>query len=233
VIFGVVGFQFWRESIDVQRLRTTIISYVLYFTYHLQLHSTVRTVRRLKNSKKRAKSNVEQVLIEEFTDIIMAANWRPQINYVTGDATQPVGAGNKFIVHICNDIGAWGGGFTGAVSYRWFKPEIAYHHYCMLSHHEEFLELGTTQLVRVERDIWVVNLIGQHGTGNHAAVPPIRYEAVRKGLDRVAALARSRDASVHMPRIGCGLAGGSWDRIEPLIYAELIDKGIQVTVYEP
>jgi O-acetyl-ADP-ribose deacetylase (regulator of RNase III) len=27
------------------------------------------------------------------------------IKYTKGDATRPVGAGNKIIVHVCNDIG--------------------------------------------------------------------------------------------------------------------------------
>jgi len=39
-------------------------------------------------------------------------------------------------------------------------------------------------------------------------------------------------ASVHMPRIGCGLAGGRWDRIEPLIDTALCQRGVPVTVYD-
>jgi O-acetyl-ADP-ribose deacetylase (regulator of RNase III) len=39
-------------------------------------------------------------------------------------------------------------------------------------------------------------------------------------------------ASVHMPRIGCGLAGGRWERMEPLITAALSDRGVAVTVYD-
>lgn len=35
-----------------------------------------------------------------------------------------------------------------------------------------------------------------------------------------------------MPRIGCGLAGGTWDRIEPLIAHRLVEQGIPVTVYD-
>jgi hypothetical protein len=30
----------------------------------------------------------------------------PKIEYLTGDATIPVGPGTKIIVHICNDVGA-------------------------------------------------------------------------------------------------------------------------------
>lgn len=63
-------------------------------------------------------------------------------------------------------------------------------------------------------------------------MPPIRYEAVREGLKRVAQEAKSLGASVHMPRIGCGLAGGRWEEIEPIIEQELLGKGIAVTVYD-
>ena len=163
----------------------------------------------------------------------MAASWRTEISYVRGSATNPVGDGNKIIVHICNDIGHWGGGFTAAVSRRWFKPHIAYHHWRMLNDADEDMELGTIQIVKVESDIWVINLIGQHRTGNRGVRPPIRYDAVLKGLRRVARIARNRNASVHMPRIGCGLAGGQWAQVEPLIHEALTNNGIAVTVYDP
>ena len=52
------------------------------------------------------------------------------------------------------------------------------------------------------------------------------------GLDKVGRFALANEASVHMPRIGCGLAGGTWDRIEPLIQTHLADRGIAVTVYD-
>lgn len=48
------------------------------------------------------------------------------ITYTTGDATCPATSGNKIIVHICNDIGAWGKGFVLALSKRWVAPEKQY-----------------------------------------------------------------------------------------------------------
>ncbi|WKE68635.1 hypothetical protein [Streptomyces sp. WP-1] len=40
-------------------------------------------------------------------------------------------------------------------------------------------------------------------------------------------------ASVHTPpRAGCGLAGGEWSRVEPLVTERLIRRGIPVTVYD-
>jgi O-acetyl-ADP-ribose deacetylase (regulator of RNase III) len=73
-------------------------------------------------------------------------------------------------------------------------------------------------------------LIGQHKINkDEHGNPPIRYEAVLEGLQKVGA--KAQNASVHMPRIGCGLAGGTWDQIEPLIIATLISV-ISVWVYD-
>jgi hypothetical protein len=41
-----------------------------------------------------------------------------------------------------------------------------------------------------------------------------------------------RRASVHMPRIGSGQAGGNWDIIEELVDHHLCAQGIRVTVYD-
>lgn len=78
----------------------------------------------------------------------------------------------------------------------------------------------------------MANMIGQHGIKHGSSGPPIRYEAVAKCLEKVAEKAKELGASVHMPRIGCGLAGGDWSKIEPLIEESLISSGIAVTVYD-
>lgn len=155
-----------------------------------------------------------------------------QIRYQAGDATSPQAKGTKVIAHICNDQGGWGKGFVLAVSRRWPEPEAAYRRWHRGRAGNDF-GLGATQLVQVTPDIWVANMIGQHGikTGRSSG-PPIRYEAVRLCLCHLAGSAVELAASVHMPRIGCGLAGGRWDRIEPLITSELIGYGVSVTVYD-
>jgi hypothetical protein len=35
-----------------------------------------------------------------------------------------------------------------------------------------------------------------------------------------------------MPRIGCGLAGGKWELIEPIIIRTLCERSIVTTVYD-
>jgi len=124
------------------------------------------------------------------------------INYIKGDATNPKTDGNKVIVHVCNDIGVWGKGFVMAISKRWKTPENKYRQWFKTN--DDF-SLGRTQFVRVENDLWIANVIGQHGiykdeNGN----PPVRYDSLSNGLETVSIFALDNNATVHLPRIGCG-----------------------------
>lgn len=157
---------------------------------------------------------------------------KKEIIYLKGDATAPQASGVKVIAHICNDLGAWGAGFVLAISKRWKEPEAEYR----LWHRERARNdfgLGKIQLIQVEEYIHVANMVGQRGikTGRSTGVP-IRYEAVEACLQQLAEEAKALNASVHMPRIGCGLAGGKWERIEPLIENALIASNVDVYVYD-
>jgi len=156
---------------------------------------------------------------------------RMSIVYRLGDATRPVGDGPKVIVHVCNDVGGWGKGFVLAISKRWCEPEREYRRW----HHERApdpLELGRVQFVEVDPSLWIANLVGQHGLRADNGIPPVRYDAIRTGLVAVAAFAREHAATVHMPRIGAGLAGGSWPIIAEIVEEVLVNHGINVTVYD-
>lgn len=155
----------------------------------------------------------------------------PAITYIRGDATCPQAKGPKVICHICNDSGRWGKGFVLAISHRWEQPEQAYRAWYKDRSRNDF-RLGAVQLIQVEPYIWVANMVAQHGTKGGSKRPPIRYEAVAECLENVAETAASLKASVHMPRIGCGLAGGEWSRIEPLVVEALCRRGLSVTVYD-
>ena len=80
-----------------------------------------------------------------------------EINYIQGDATQPIGKGNKIIVHICNDIGGWGKGFVMAISKRWKEPEKQYRNWFKT---KDGFELGNVQFVETESELIIANLIG-------------------------------------------------------------------------
>jgi O-acetyl-ADP-ribose deacetylase (regulator of RNase III) len=154
------------------------------------------------------------------------------IRYIKGDATSPQASGVKVIAHVCNDLGGWGKGFVLAVSKRWPEPERAYRAWHRDRARNDF-GLGAVQFVQVDPHVWVANMVAQRGTRpSRKNGPPIRYEAVDRCLTALADKAKELDATVHMPRIGCGLAGGKWSRIEPLITARLTDRSVDVTVYD-
>jgi len=150
--------------------------------------------------------------------------------FIKGDATEPIGIGNKIILHVCNDIGGWGKGFVLALSKKWKEPEAAYRRWYKSGKN---FALGKVQLVKVEEDIWVANLIGQHKTKRHSnGIPPVRYGAIKLGLSEVRKLAKKHNAVVHMPRIACKLAGGKWNEIQPLLDDALSNSGIATIVYD-
>ncbi|MEV5458009.1 macro domain-containing protein [Streptomyces cellulosae] len=153
------------------------------------------------------------------------------ITYVRGDATVPSVKGVKIIAHVCNDIGGWGKGFVLALSRRWPEPEAAYRAWHRDRAANDF-GLGAVQLVQAERYVWVANMVGRRGVRTGSKGVPVRYEAIDTALDRLAGPALELGASVHMPRIGCGLAGGTWSRVEPLVENRLVRRGIPVTVYD-
>ena len=170
-----------------------------------------------------------------------------ELKYIRGDATSPVGPGMKYIIHCCNDVGVWGSGFVIAISRCWTTPERAYRvwaeaeAYCHPEGPAVPFELGRIQLVPVEHDVMVVNMIGQHGCGLDAhGNPPIRYTAIQRCLRilRHRLVVNQRESvyplvqSVHCPRFGAYRAGGDWAEIERLINTELVDKGVDVTVYD-
>jgi len=141
------------------------------------------------------------------------------IHYIKGDATRPRGEGTKIICHICNNVGAWGAGFVLALSKRWDEPEEAYR--------DMDRTLGNVHVVEVEDDILVANMIAQHDIYPDAnGTPPIRYSALRKCLTAVNNLAVEINATLHMPRIGTGLAGGRWEDI-----SKIIEETAKVNIY--
>ena len=142
-----------------------------------------------------------------------------KIQYLKGDATRPQGDGKKIICHICNNIGAWGAGFVLTLSKRWKEPEIAYKNKTNYS-------LTDVDFINVTDNITIANMIAQNGIRNPNNKKPINYAALRICLNEVNDFAYRNNASIHMPKIGTGLAGGDWNIIE-----KIIDDIASVPVY--
>lgn len=143
------------------------------------------------------------------------------IHYLIGDATDPQGPGPKMIAHVCNDIGAWGAGFTHALSKRWLAPEQIYR---QTFEKKVRPTRGEIQVVPLSVQppssrMYAANLICQDGVGTDRV--RIDYDALEVCLHDLnkwmCAYYEQTPMSLHIPRIGCGLAGGDWEEIKRTI----------------
>jgi O-acetyl-ADP-ribose deacetylase (regulator of RNase III) len=153
------------------------------------------------------------------------------ITFLRGDATSVRGSGRKLLLQVVNDDAlTWGGGgFAAAVRRKWPLAQKAFT--SQVSSDRALLQLGNVITHEVQADLSVASVIAQRGYGVSNR-PRIRYGALRDGLLKVAATARNSGASVHMPRIGTGLAGGAWPVVEEIIREALIRARVPVFVYD-
>ena len=154
------------------------------------------------------------------------------IRYVSGDATSP---DYGIIAHCCNNVGKWGKGFVLALSKKHPKAKnkyLSWYNFPPSLAINKFV-VGNVQFVEVGSSLWVANIIGQDGIYPFDGILPIRYDAIKTGLEKVCNFSvENNNLPVHMPRIGCGLAGGTWDKMEPIIKKALCEKDVQVTIYD-
>jgi len=136
----------------------------------------------------------------------------PKLHYLIGDALKPIKT-PAINCHCCNSIGGWGRGYVLAIRAMYPAAEKAYLNWFATGSPK----LGDVQYVQVTSGLCIANMIGQEGVQWQGKIPPIRYEALEKCLKDVYTLATDENAIVTMPRIGCVLAGGTWNVIGPMV----------------
>jgi O-acetyl-ADP-ribose deacetylase (regulator of RNase III) len=152
------------------------------------------------------------------------------IQYLKGDATQPRGTAARMLVQVVNDKAiTWGKGFSVAVRKQWPYAQKEFTRW-VFERRSEF-RLGNIHVVKLEEALELASLVAQHGYGP-SLFPRIQYSALETCLSMVAARAKKTGASVHMPRIGCGEAGGDWNIVSEIIDEMLCRESIPITVYD-
>jgi Zn-dependent peptidase ImmA (M78 family) len=152
------------------------------------------------------------------------------ITYLDGDATQPRGSGPQIIAQLVNDNAfTWGGGLSLVVRKKW--PSIQQEFTSWAISDRMNLRLGNFHFAPVDDNLGIASLIAQHGYGP-SPKPRIRYMHLKTSLEQLGALASRRHASVHIPRLGCGQAGGSWSIVSELIEDAVCSRGVKVYVYD-
>ena len=151
------------------------------------------------------------------------------VEFLRGNALEPRGAGKKLIAHIVSDATAnWGGrGFAIALMKKWPSAQVEFRTWAS----SQPLCLGDVHFGNVAPDIKVASMVCQHGYGP-STKPRLRYMALEQALKTLAAEAADTAATVHMPRIGTGQAGGSWMMVQELLAATLLTANVPVTVYD-
>ena len=151
------------------------------------------------------------------------------VTHKPGDATLPDPGGRPTIIaHVVNDVGAWGRGFVVALGRRYPQARTAYRKYW-----REY-KLGGVQWVESMSELTllplgIANMFAQRGVTG--PLPRVRYSALARCLKQVFELAVEEDAVVHMPRVGCGLGGGSWDVVKRLIDETVEETDADVVVF--
>lgn len=158
-----------------------------------------------------------------------------EITYINGDATQPPITQGQYsvICHCCNTLGAWGRGFVVPLGKQYPKAKMDYKKFIASTPADK--RLGKASCVKVDKNIIVANIMGQERIypTNDGQIP-LNYDALKQGFENVIERMDKTTVpyTIHMPRIGCGLAGGDWNIVENIIKEVFGEKDIEVFVYD-
>lgn len=156
-----------------------------------------------------------------------------EIKYIKGDATEPIVISDKYsvICHCCNALGAWGKGFVVPLGKKYPIAKEKYLKFIKMTKEEN--RLGSVSFAKVTDNIIVANIIGQYNIYPKDGKIPLDYEALEKGFKNVIEMFKTNNIplTIHMPKIGCGLAGGDWNVVEKIIKNTFINENIEVYVY--
>ena len=152
------------------------------------------------------------------------------IRLLHGNVLEPRNGGMKIICQLVNDKAVkWGGGVARKIAKRFPDAEAAYTEQVIKISQRD--RLGRTIFSNASQDLTIASLVGQEGFGP-SLFPRIRYAALQTCLEQVAERAASTGASIHMPKIGTGSAGGDWSTIEEMLDDVMVRAGLFVTVYD-
>lgn len=118
------------------------------------------------------------------------------------------------LVQQVNCRGAMGRGLALAIRQKWPQVYLKYRE----AYRQRQWQLGRIQLVRITDQLYVCNLAGQDHWGTDRQQTD--YLALRVGFRRLHKWAFEHYLPVYAPWLfGCGLAGGDWSVVQPMIEA--------------
>lgn len=163
---------------------------------------------------------------------VLAPRAADGIEYVSGDILDSLdGEARVLIAHVVPDsTRGWSRFGVGGALARAFPLSASAYRGWTLAHISN-RQLGNVHLTSPANGApTIASVVAQSGHGPSDR-PRLDYEALAVGLSKVASVARELDATVHLPRLGAGQAGGRWDVIQGILVDELASKGVGVVVH--
>jgi O-acetyl-ADP-ribose deacetylase (regulator of RNase III) len=141
------------------------------------------------------------------------------------------------IPHVVNNVGAFNAGVALALKTKWPKVEKDYRGWLTFWQRYQRSVLGQVFASLVEctekTTIIVVHMFAQNGIRSRQNPQPLEYPFLQSCMEAIPEIGQTFDRpfSIHCPKFGSGLSGGSWPEIEKLIRAIWCAQNIPVTVY--
>ncbi|ESX24580.1 hypothetical protein X755_19875 [Mesorhizobium sp. LNJC405B00] len=149
------------------------------------------------------------------------------LHFIHGDILAPRTIPPVIVCQLVNDRALrWGGGVARQMAKRFPKAEAEFGEWMKSKPKAE--RLGEVHYATTP-SFTLASLVAQEGFGPSGGTR-IRYQALAKAMATLADVTRHRGASLHMPRLGTGGAGGDWEVVEALIRQNFdgLDKGVWV-----
>jgi len=133
---------------------------------------------------------------------------------------------NGIIAHGCNCRGGFGAGFAKYVGEKYPETKRGY----ISKYNKEGWKLGDIQLVKVKPDLYVANMATQDRFWKeYEGEVLVDYVALCDALEELKKKSLELGLPIYIPKIGCGLAGGNWEKVKK--YINLIFEDTDITVF--
>ena len=133
------------------------------------------------------------------------------IEYVKADILTDLDPDKKTVViHGCNCLHTMGAGIAKYLKQKYPLVLVVDKD----TPYGKRTKLGTLSIAGIHANLHIVNCYTQFDYRRSAKQPPVDYHAISKCLKRVLYLYKGWE--IRSPKIGCGLAGGDWSKVEPM-----------------
>lgn len=156
------------------------------------------------------------------------------VKYIKGDV---LNCETTLVAHQVNAFGVMGGGIAAAI-WPLLTPESqsAYVERCRHNAKIPVTEwMGSIQILDTKREeLKICNLFTQFPAPVDGSFDLTAYNYLRQALDllRVYAVFNDYDIVGVPARIGCGIAGGDWDKVQRIIHDVYDDSGITMLIVD-